>query len=724
VTAGPSTIQYRVAGPVARPAGAGNRYRADIQGLRAVAVLLVVLGHAGVPLLGGGYVGVDVFFVISGFLITGLLVREYRASGRISLRRFYARRAARLLPAATLVAVVTLAGAWLWLPPARLAGYGWDAIATSGYAINVRLAGVAADYFADSAPSPFRHFWSLAVEEQFYLVWPLLILLVRGRMLVATLVLLGAGSFGWSVYQLGHSAPWAYYGLPSRAWELGAGALLACAAGRLARLPRWSLPLLGWGGLAVIAGSAVGYDADTGFPGIAALPPVLGAAAVIAAGCAALGGTRRPGDTAPPAGRPSAVLDRPLDAALPAVARAAPPGTVARLLGAAPLQVIGRLSYGWYLWHWPVLLVAGPELGLAARLALCVGALALAAVTYHCLEDPIRRRPGWTLRPWRGLALGLGLSATTTVLALVAMASPPTVPAGPPAAGTGVALGAAGDAQAELSRLLAAADGVRRIPVNLKPAIAEAKRDRVRPQADGCHLSLGSGVRQPPCTYGPATATRTVVLLGDSHALQWFPAVEELALRNGWRLVSLTRSSCTPAPVAVVNAKLHRRYVECDAWRSGALGRIDRLRPDLVLVTSKTNYPGMLAGDPADPDRLWGEAWARLFAALRADAGRVVLLADTPTLSRDPLDCLTTYGVADCAEPPGTVLRDARWRAGAENAARAAGIAVLDPTPWLCGRRCPLIVGDLLVYRDNNHLTSAYAASLSPLLRRALGRLP
>jgi peptidoglycan/LPS O-acetylase OafA/YrhL len=722
VTPGPSTIQHRVAGPAARAAGAGSARRAghrtDIQGLRAVAVLLVVLGHAGVPMFAGGYVGVDVFFVISGFLITGLLVREYRATGRISLRRFYARRVARLLPAATLVVAATLGGAWLWLAPARLAGYGLDAVATAGYAINVRLAAVAADYFGDPAPSPFRHFWSLAVEEQFYLVWPLLILLVRGRILVATLAVLCVGSFGWSAYQLTQSAPWAYYGLPSRAWELGAGALLACAAGRLARLPRWSVPLLGWAGLAVIVGSAVGYDAATAFPGVAALAPVLGAAAVIAAGCAAPGG--------------AAVLraDRPLDAVPPPSIGAVPPSPACAvpLLGAGPLQVVGRLSYSWYLWHWPVLVMvpmaAGRELGLAARLALCGVALALAAVTYHCLEDPVRRRRVWTLRPGRGLALGLGLSAMTSVVAVLVMVVPPAVPVGPPAVGTGATLGAAGDAQAELARMLAAADGVRRVPANLKPAVADARNDRVRPQDDGCHLSLGSGVRQPVCTYGPATATRTVVLLGDSHALQWFPAVEDLAARNGWRLVSLTRSSCTPAPVAVVNAKLHRRYVECDAWRSGALSRIDRLRPDLVLVTSKTNYPGMLAGRPADPDRLWREAWARLFAALRADAGRVVLLSDTPTLSRDPLDCLTTRDVADCAEPPGIVLRDPDWRAGAESVARRAGVAVVDPTPWLCARRCPLIVGDLLVYRDNNHLTSAYAASLSPLLRRALGRLP
>jgi peptidoglycan/LPS O-acetylase OafA/YrhL len=162
----------------ARPVTAPGRHRPDIQGLRAVAVLLVVLGHAGVPGLAGGYVGVDVFFVISGFLITTLLVGEHRASGRISLARFYARRATRLLPASTLVAAVTLGASWLWLPPARIVGLAYDALTAAGYAINVRLAAVATDYFANPAPSPFQHFWSLAVEEQFYLLWPLLIIVV------------------------------------------------------------------------------------------------------------------------------------------------------------------------------------------------------------------------------------------------------------------------------------------------------------------------------------------------------------------------------------------------------------------------------------------------------------------------------------------------------------------------------------------------------------------
>ena len=725
-----ATLSRPVAGPVAAPA----RHRPDIQGLRAVAVLLVVLGHAGVPGLAGGYVGVDVFFVISGYLITTLLLREYRASGRISLTRFYSRRVTRLLPASTLVAGLTLGASYLWLPPARIAGLAYDALTAAGYAINVRLAVVATDYFANPAPSPFQHFWSLAVEEQFYLCWPLLIVVVLrlGRISVVaalwakaemrglTGALLGVvvASLAYSASELTRDAPAAYFGLPSRAWELGVGALLAVlGSGRLwtaagscrtpvvySAPPRtgwgWSGPTttpedqkldrvkaaLGWGGLTAILVSAVALTGDTPFPGLAALPPVLGAAAVIAGGN--------------------------------------------RLLGLRPLARIGDYSYGLYLWHWPLLIVVpaalGHDVGLAGRLGLCAAALLLAVVTYHRLENPVRHRRALTGRPLRGLGLGLALSGTTAVLAVLALAMPPSVPTGGVAPDTRAALRTAGTPADELGDLIDASDSVRRVPGNLVPALTDAPKDQVRPQTDGCHLALDSPVRRPRCVYGPAGATRAVVVIGDSHALQWFPAFADLAQRNGWRLVSLTRSSCLPADLAIRNIKLKRRYTECDAWRRWAVGRIDTLRPDLVVVASDTNYPGMLDGHPANPEQLWSDAWRKLLARLRADARHVVLLGDTPTLSTDPLDCLGTHGsdIAACNEPAATVLRDPAWRAEVTDAARRSGVPVVDPTPWLCGRDCPLIVGNLLVYRDTNHLTSTYAEMLSPLLGARLPALP
>jgi peptidoglycan/LPS O-acetylase OafA/YrhL len=694
-----STVEAAGRGAAARStrpgtaAGIPGGHRRDIEGLRAVAVLLVVLSHAGVPLLAGGYVGVDVFFVISGFLITTLLVRELAATGRISLTRFYARRAVRLLPASTVVIVATLAGSWLWLSPVRIAEYAGDALASAGYAVNIRLAVAGTDYFAGAAPSPFQHFWSLAVEEQFYLGWPLLILGTfavrrRRRLLASVLTLLTVASLAFSASELTRAAPWAYFGLPSRAWELGVGALLALGAARLARLPRRVAPVLGWAGLAAIGAAAVGYGDATPFPGLAALPPVLGAAGIIAAGCA----------------------------------------PVPSMLRWAPLQSLGRVSYGWYLWHWPVLVLGpaalGRGFGLGGRLALCGAALLVAYASHRFVENPVRHRRGLTARPVRGLGLGLALSGTAAGLALIVAANPPAVPVGADAVDTRAVLAAAARPQDTLAALIAAADRAGRVPRNLTPALAGAAADRVRPQTDGCHLTLTSREATPPCRYGRPGATTTVVLFGDSHALQWFPAFEKLANRHGWALISLTRSSCSPAAVPVINSKLKRVYHECDGWRDSSLARIRAVRPALVVVSSSTGYRGALAGHPADPDGLWALAWARLFAALKPAAGAVALLGDTPFLSRDPADCLAAAGavVAACAEPAATVLRDPAWRSLERAAADRAGARFVDPVPWLCGPRCPTVVGNLLVYRDTNHLTSEYAEMLAPLLDARLPR--
>lgn len=250
----------------------GPAQRPDIQGLRALAVTLVVLGHAGVTRFSGGYVGVDVFFVISGFLITSSLLRELSATDRISIRAFYARRALRLLPASALVVLVTLAGSWLFLSKVRFAEYMSDAFASAVYAVNFRLAATGTDYLAEgSPPSPFQHFWSLAVEEQFYLLWPLLLLLGwrlsrrRRALLAVPLVALWVVSFGLSVYVTGRSAPWAYFGSHTRAWELGAGALVALALLRPPRLPAGVAVAMTWAGLACVIAAALRFDADTPF---------------------------------------------------------------------------------------------------------------------------------------------------------------------------------------------------------------------------------------------------------------------------------------------------------------------------------------------------------------------------------------------------------------------------------------------------------------------------
>ncbi len=300
-------------------------FRPDIEGLRAVAVIAVVLYHAGIPGVTGGYIGVDIFFVISGFLITGLLFREVTTADTVRLGPFYGARARRLLPAAATVGIITAIGAAVVLPPLQARSVFLDGIASALYVGNYRFAMQGTDYLGSNMPSPFQHFWSLGVEEQFYLVWPVLIIgtawLVRRvapRGLAASratpyavvLGLVGVASLTAAVLWTRTSPPWAFFSLPTRAWELAAGGLLALSIQQWRRLSLVTASIVGWGGLALILLTCTQLNAGTPYPGTAALLPVLGTALIIGGGCVT--GGLGPGRAAVPAGnardRPGVVL--------------------------------------------------------------------------------------------------------------------------------------------------------------------------------------------------------------------------------------------------------------------------------------------------------------------------------------------------------------------------------------------------------------------------------
>jgi len=709
----------------AQPSGAGV-FRADVEGMRAVAITLVVLYHAGLAPITGGYVGVDVFFVISGFVITMTLGRELARRGTISIPGFYARRVTRLLPAATAVIVATLVASWLWMPPIVVGDIALDAVACTLYAINYRLAIVGVDYFAADAPSPLQHYWSLAVEEQFYLVWPVLLLAItvllarraragdKGRTIppvraAAVLLVVIVVSFAACVWLTGRSLPWAYFAGPTRAWELGLGALVAVTAGALARVPARAAAVSTWVGLGAVVASALWYDDATAFPGSAALLPVLGTALVLAGGCAA------------------------------------PRAGAEMVLRGSAFQWVGRLSYSWYLWHWPVLVFApvilGFEPGLGIRLVGAAGSLAIAAACYTFLEDPVRRAARWRARPWRAIALGVSLSAGAAAFAVLVSATVPEpvgtgtaadLPAAmgryasptPTGAAAGPVLagsdGSAAAAERELTAAITAALSRTAAPANLTPSLRAAGGDVPPIYADGCDPPMTDVTVSSPCMYGVPNSATTIVLYGDSHAAQWFPAVNLVALRHGWRLHVITKSSCSPAYVVTYNWRLKRPYSECDAWRTASLARIRQLGPALVVMSSRIGSPPATDGDP---DRTWVDGWRRAVQPVVADGIRVVLIHDTPQPKTDVPRCVSTHlrDVRRCATPTREAVLYPPLRRMVAEAVAAEHVTVVDPTPWFCALgMCPSIVGNVLVYKDATHISTTYAALLAPVLDPAL----
>ncbi|MFD0581153.1 acyltransferase family protein [Dactylosporangium darangshiense] len=666
--------------------------------MRAVAVVLVVLYHAGVTVLGGGYVGVDVFFVISGFLITTQLYGELQAHHTISVSRFYARRATRLLPASITVLVATLVAAYFWLPPTRFPSTALDALTSTFYGINWRLAAEGVDYLnAGAPPSPLQHFWSLAVEEQFYLAWPLLLLAsslawrwrrtkLSRTAIVLTLLAAGGLSFYAGVQQTRDAAPWAYFGAHTRAWELALGALVAILAPALARMPKALAAVLTWLGLAAVVASALLFTDKTPFPGYAAALPVGGSGLMIAGGCAAAAG-----------------------------------GVVA-VFRLAPLQWLGKLSYSWYLWHWPILVIAPAALhqdgNLGLNLALAGASLAVAAGSYFLIENPVRNRRTLKARPVRGISLGLALSLCAAALAFGGGRLAPGPGAGGHATDTAAVMATASDPAAQLAKLIADSTGTAALPGNLTPGLAAVAKDSPAIYANGCHLSF-TATKNPECAYGDTASKTTVALVGDSHAAQWFPAFELIAQQRHWRLVVHTKSACPAASVLVYQSALNRAYNECVQWRDQTLDSIRAAKPAMVVLTNNGTDTGGLVDKPADPDKAWTDAWVASLRKVKQDGTKLIVLSDTPYPKSNVPDCVSQHAddLAECVRDADTALVLPKRRQMIATAAAAEGATVIDPTAWFCtARTCPVVVGNILVYRDDNHMTTKYATMLAPVL--------
>jgi peptidoglycan/LPS O-acetylase OafA/YrhL len=664
----------------------GHRVRPEVQALRAVAVGLVVIYHTDPGLLPGGFIGVDVFFVISGFLISAHIGKGLEGPNGFSLSGFYFRRVRRLLPAAltvlAIVGVITL----LWMPATIWNETGPQIVASVFYVQNWHLAAHSVNYLAPLTRSPFEHFWSLSVEEQFYLFWPVSLMLAAwiGRRLGRThlalvfgIAIITAASFAFSVWETYTTPSVAYFATPTRVWELGAGGLLALTVPQLSIGRRYRIAL-SWAGLLIIGACAMRFNAATAFPGYIAAIPVIATVVVISAGDV--------------------------------------PGRMSTswLANLRATQFIGDISYSIYLWHWPlivltpwVILGAGYELPLALRPVPVIACIFVAWLSKRYIEDPFRLAGSGSqmVSPTAGRRLVL---ATTTVLAVVAVVVGAVL--------YRVSQDRISQAYAELSDFQrgpqhcvgAAAltnDCADRSPSGVHPDPVIAVTDYFAPQCQQ-KLARSDVIR---CQYGPNQgAARNVAVVGDSHAYEWRPAIEEVAKQRNWHVDFYVMSSCPFAKG--IGTHFCRRYTE-------ALTAILLDHPvDLVITSALSGFGYGSASGYRESVAAFAKTWRDLIAHRM----RVVAIADTPL----PLKA----GIYD---PAGSVAAGANLTYSLSDglggsdalvgAAHESGAAMIDMRDQFCvNQLCPLVIGGVLVYLDKDHMTATYSRSVAPALGRAI----
>jgi len=643
-------------------------YRPDIQGLRAIAITLVVLAHAEISAISGGFVGVDVFFVLSGYLITGLLVREYASSGSIQLTRFIARRLKRLLPALLVMLMLVVL-----IAPALLSNYEVrEQSASVVYAVtwtsNLFFAISTLDYFADlQTRDLFLHTWSLGVEEQFYVIWPLLILLTlvimtrklgRGghhTQLLLVLGLLFVGSLGLSLYWATTQPLWSFYLMPSRIWQFALGAVVfAWFHSRSQGIEGAPTPELSrsWGfwsgvlGLVLIIGSAMLLHPNLTYPGLWALLPSLGATLVIAAGHQ----TEVKGA--------SCVLAHPV------------------------LVWIGDRSYSWYLWHWPILMLGfawGMQNRLVETAILVAISLPLAMLSYRWVEQPF-----WKGRLSRATPVRIILLSILAMLMVIAGA---------------------------LNYLNPRDENTRSNPISI-----DARSDIPIIYAHGCDAWY-SNANVHPCLIGEPDANNTVVFLGDSIGAQWFSLLPEIFRAPEWRVIILTKSSCAMVDEDYFYTRIGQIYTVCTEWRNAVLDYLPSLRPGIVFLGSSSTYNFS--------ETQWVDGSARVLARLTAVADQVIVLPGTPSLSFDGPGCLARQArAAHESVPDSPICRESLTNTHNADVARYLEQAVqrfpnamlLDLNDLVCqGGHCAAQNPDgLVVFRDNQHLTDTFVRAQIP----------
>jgi len=645
-------------------AGQHPTFRPDIEGLRGVAILFVVLFHARVPALAGGFVGVDVFFVLSGFFITGLLVRERESTGDVGLNEFYGRRALRLLPALLVVLLATLAIVFTLYAPIDRPLVAGTARAVALHAGNVEFARGALDYFGSSA-NPLLHTWSLAVEEQFYLVWPLLLVVVvplllrddaspadMRRKATMAVAVVGVASLVASLVITRTSQPWAFFGMPTRIWEFALGGLLSLVLVERADASDRGATLLQALGLAAIGVAVASYDRSTPYPGAAALLHALGACALIA------GGARTP------------------------------QGAITRALSAQPLRWLGRVSYAWYLWHWPLVglgEVLDPAIGVRGRLAWTVVALVVAWATYRLVERPARGG-GLSRIPDRWIApTALAASVVAALLAHAAMRG-----------------------------------AQHRVVTTDQRAYARARGDRM---AHRCWANTVEDARTP-CVLGDRSATTTIALLGDSHAEHWTGGLDRAGRERGWRVDVMVKGGCPVIDMTELGVgRFARYYGECARYHEAMMRRIVAMRPAAVVLSSWDHYipPDGASEDWQLSPSMWERGLRRTYSRLAAAGIHTIVLRDVPRTGFDVPACLSRRAARlpfarTCAYDGATSVSRVAV-AAQDRAARGLPVRIVDMNDQLCDiPRCQVVRNGTIVYTDDNHLTASFSRSIATVL--------